>query len=35
LEMLDTGAIGNATTAAVIGWFARHREELRKKWGGQ
>jgi ADP-ribose pyrophosphatase len=32
LEMLDAGAIGNATTAAVIGWFARHHEKLKKKW---
>lgn len=32
IRMLDEGHITNQATAMMLHWFARHREDLRKKW---
>lgn len=32
IEMLDGGQIPNITTSMLLHWFARHRDQLRKKW---
>lgn len=34
IAMLDDGTIRNAITMIAVGWFARNREMLKKKWGG-
>jgi ADP-ribose pyrophosphatase len=35
LKMLDDGHIANIIPAMVLNWFARHHEQLRKKWLGK